>query len=393
MLKVAKSKDREVDNEDQQVAGSAAGHVAAKREMFGALIAAWCEERRLADALSRREIANLDSFGRLLAQQHSLIDNYGHYFATAERADVALGVLLLVTLLCDNPKGCCTLSIPRIAQFYSRSERAISEAIARLETAKVIFVKRSHHKSSSYWPVINRGLGGQKIPPLWFVDARSPPRANGRPRVDTPEPDSGGFSETPRTRAQNPPLSGSPNLTIYSACKKEAHADFDFVDGKLRLFNGERLHWVEKFGGADALESALIQAAGYLKPDDGLAQVRSRLETNLCMRRDGARRTQQRRAASGGYVPKGSAGKGGGVHDTGDNSNDPKRFKTGDPEFVGEIARLRHDGDTELAGEIERRGWVKLKPRDAELARDWAHRRQPIVAGERMAALDKGRAA
>jgi hypothetical protein len=77
-----------------------------RHAVFAAFIKEWIERRRLDAALSRKEIGSLDALNRLLAQRHSLIDNLGHYFAEAPRADVATGILVLITFLSDNNAGC-----------------------------------------------------------------------------------------------------------------------------------------------------------------------------------------------------------------------------------------------------------------------------------------------
>src|SRR5689334_14065018 len=109
--------------------------IQARRAIFDGLITAWVKDRRAEEALSRKELANLDSLGRLFAQRHSLIDNIGHFYARSPRADVATGILALVTFLADNNEGCCTLSVPRMAKFFARDERRISDAIRRLKDA------------------------------------------------------------------------------------------------------------------------------------------------------------------------------------------------------------------------------------------------------------------
>ena len=271
---------------------------AARREIFAAFITQWIEKRRLDSALSREEIGALDALGRLLAQRHSLIDNLGHYFATTPRADVATGILVLITFLADNNRGSCTLSIPRMARFFNRSERAISEAIARLEQAEVLFVERLHHQSSSYWPVVHRGFGNQQTPLMWFVEARAPSaKPRGRPMArKTPEPDDGGFPENPRTQAQKPPNPASGNTTKDTTEEKRVDAQRVSFDGfTIKLFGELKQFWLDQFeGDGERMKLALIQAAGYIQTASNRpleAQVSAQLARSVADKRDRDKRS------------------------------------------------------------------------------------------------------
>lgn len=348
-----------------------------RRELFVSFLTGWMQKRRLDEALSREELANLDSINRLLAQRHSLMDNLGHYFASSPRADVATGILVFITFLSDNNCGCCTLSIPRLARFFKRSERAISEAIARLEQAQVIFVERTHHQSSRYWPVINRGFGGQQTPLIWFVDVRAPARMNGRPPSQKPpEADCRGFTETPRSGEQNPPNPASGNTT-NSTDKNATDVGFELVKGKIVLLEEDHREWLGKFGSSERLDAALGQAVGYIKPGDTIIQVRSQLNQQHGRILDAARIAQQQRSSGHrfyrrkGAVTKGLSISASTIRDTQDATNEVKRFKAGDPEFAGEVARLHREGETEEANKYTARGWVNLKPADAERALSW----------------------
>lgn len=226
------------------------------------------EHAELEEALSRKELGNLDSLGRLFAQRHSLIDNIGHFYSRSPRSDVATGILTLATFLADNNEGCCTLSVPRMAKFFARDERRISDAIGRLEAAGVLFVERSPGSSSKCWPVVNRGFAPSSIPLTWFVDARSPrPSAATRPRPHgTPDVNVGGTPLTPDVDGREPLTSTSPNTTKNTTEKEEGvRASFDGTSIRL----GSELHsfWLDKFGGDEtSLALALIESAAYVQP-------------------------------------------------------------------------------------------------------------------------------
>jgi hypothetical protein len=203
------------------IKGAAAGksrppqELDARRAWFSAMVSDWVKARNLDQAMTREEIGALSGFNRMLAQRHSLVDNLGHLYATNGRLDVAPGVLLLITYLADNGKGCCTLSIERMADFFSRTERRVSEAIGRLERAQVIFVdppgslaadgtwsrteRNGRNKPSTYWPVINRDFVSRD-PLTWFVDARAPRDAN------NPVVNGGVATPTVTTGCSGPPV-------------------------------------------------------------------------------------------------------------------------------------------------------------------------------------------
>src|SRR4029078_7747713 len=70
---------------------------------------------RIAQSMTRHDLKRLDSLGRLIAQRQSLIENLAPYYRERPAADVAPGLLALITFLSDNNDGCCTLSIRRMA--------------------------------------------------------------------------------------------------------------------------------------------------------------------------------------------------------------------------------------------------------------------------------------
>lgn len=168
--------------------------------------------------------------------------------------------------------------------------------------------------------------------------------------------------------------------------KKEGHDDIEFVEGAIVLHNGERRRWVSEFGSDRRLDAALAQAAGRIKSHIPLAgQVREQLGFQLGQKLDADARAERRERRAPFTQIRGSPTKAPysfsthTVHDRQDTTNDPRRYKSDEPEFAGEIARLRHEGSSD-AETIAARGWVKLKPSDAEQARVWASKAQTTGA-------------
>lgn len=158
---------------------------------------------------------------------------------------------------------------------------------------------------------------------------------------------------------------------VDSNCRREKadHCDIEICGGKIVLHNGERSQWLSTFGDdPKRLELELIRAVKYVRPNKPLAvEVRGQLARQAAEAADADRRYTQRQVAKrvGREKTQPSTGT---VVDTQDTSNDPTCFRAGSPEFDGEIARLRREGEFEEASKFMTRGWVKLKPVDAKRA-------------------------
>lgn len=145
-------------------------------------------QRKKEDALTRKELVALDSLGRLQAQRQSILDNLSHYYATNPRADVAPGLIALNTFYSDNKRGACSLSVDRMARFLSRSERAVTDAIGRMETGGVIIIERRHRDTHLITPYIRREFGDARDPIMWIMEARAPKLEQGKPGRPRKEP-------------------------------------------------------------------------------------------------------------------------------------------------------------------------------------------------------------
>ncbi len=144
-----------------------------RRAQFIEQITFWAANRRKEDALTRDELANLDSAQRLVSQKHALLDNFAHIYRQNPRADVAPGCLLFVTLFSDNNRGLCEYSMDRISRFFGRSTRAIQDAMKRLVDQDVIF-RELRGRGYVYWPVVNRAFAIDRAHHGWLVDAMAP---------------------------------------------------------------------------------------------------------------------------------------------------------------------------------------------------------------------------
>jgi hypothetical protein len=121
--------------------GHNSGDLEARRNAFVAEITEFVQQRRQDEALTRQQLAKLDSLGRLQAQRQSILDNVAHYYARHPNADVAPGLVAVITFYSDNNEGACALKVARLAKFLSRSPTAIKEAFVRLERDRIIIVE------------------------------------------------------------------------------------------------------------------------------------------------------------------------------------------------------------------------------------------------------------
>lgn len=140
---------------------------AVRKAEFTDAIQLWRQTRDIAETLSREEIASLRGFDRIDALRKSIIENLARYYRTHERADVAPGVLVLQTLLCDNDRGASTVSQPTLAKFFRRSISSIADAQKRLRDDGLIVTSRGRY--SETYPVVPRAMTMQSNHLTWLV--------------------------------------------------------------------------------------------------------------------------------------------------------------------------------------------------------------------------------
>jgi hypothetical protein len=138
-----------------------------KAEMI-ASIQEFCMKRNFEDALSREEIGRLEKFDRVDAQRKSLLINMSHYYRDNPRADVAPGVLTIITLMSDNDKGACTMSQAQMAIILYRQRTTIAEAVTRLKASQVV---RSVNGKAMSYPTIPRSVTQSYNHVVWVAEA------------------------------------------------------------------------------------------------------------------------------------------------------------------------------------------------------------------------------
>ncbi len=174
-----------------------------RKAFFLEAIHLWVQQRKIDERMVRDDIKKLDSIGKIHAYRQSLLDNLAFYYAENKNADVAPGVLTLVTFFSDNTDCCCSLSVERIAKFLSRSPRRISDAIRRLDgrytdeasgeekqRPGAIVVEPVAGGTSKIHPWIHRSFGCNRDALTWLLDVRAPSMRKGqggRPRKNTPD--------------------------------------------------------------------------------------------------------------------------------------------------------------------------------------------------------------
>lgn len=203
------------------------------------LITEWVVRRRAQDALTREELANLDSTQRIIAQKHSLLDNFAYFYRKNPCADVAPGCLLFVTVFADNNTGACMYSMERIAKFFSRSDRAIRDAMQRLEDDGVMY-REKNGRSYACWPAVHRAFVSDRAHASWFVDALAPrdgKRPSGIGEIEHRRQGSGVAKQHRRPSAAIPEAAGdTTSLIDFPKENKQKSADQNFDEvrrGKL----------------------------------------------------------------------------------------------------------------------------------------------------------------
>ena len=130
--------------------------------------------KRMEESLSPKEMGALSSSDRIVALKHGLLDNFRVIYATHPNLNVLPGVILFVSVFSDNGQGCCTYAMQRMALFFSRSERAIREALHRAVECGALGRDKPRGGRYSHWPVVFRGILDPASSPTWFVDASLP---------------------------------------------------------------------------------------------------------------------------------------------------------------------------------------------------------------------------
>lgn len=156
-----------------------------RKATFVSEVARYVEQRRRDEAFTREELGRLDSQGRLQSQRQSLLDNISHYYSQNPNADVAPGLLVIITFYADNNDGACTMSKARLAKFLSRTPRAIQDAIHRLGANQTILVEERDGDTNFLSPWVLKAFGEIRDPLTWIFDVRAPTDAQkraGRPR-------------------------------------------------------------------------------------------------------------------------------------------------------------------------------------------------------------------
>jgi hypothetical protein len=133
----------------------------------------WVGEKKLADAMTREELAQLEGFQRVLVLRNGALCAAINYIQQNPRADATLAVMILIAFLCDNNDGLCRVGIKRMAEVFHRTERAIGDIIDRLERADRIGVNRPSGLAASYWIKVPKRLADADAGAARFVNALS----------------------------------------------------------------------------------------------------------------------------------------------------------------------------------------------------------------------------
>ena len=154
----------------------------ARKTFFVAEIRHWLAHRqhRPADYMAPKEIGAAKDRGFLL--NRSILDNVATFYRQHPRTPLALGVLVVDTVLSDNDEGCSTASAMRVAELLGCDEKYVRRARKLLGHGSLLGRAKSKGLSDRHWPIINRAFAGQGTSAAWWLDATSdPPAPRGRP--------------------------------------------------------------------------------------------------------------------------------------------------------------------------------------------------------------------
>lgn len=124
----------------------------------------------LTKILSAADLVRLDAFKRLKAQRSALLLNTSEFYRDNPKADVALGITILTTMLSDNDQGINSLSEGNMAQILWRTREAVSRASAKEAAAGRVIKVGETGKSSQLAPVIPACFAKEHHP-TWVLSA------------------------------------------------------------------------------------------------------------------------------------------------------------------------------------------------------------------------------
>lgn len=144
--------------------------VPAVKEEYVEAIQLWCKTRDTAEILSREEIGAMDWRQRMDVQRKGLVLALTEYYRKHERADVAPGVLALITILSDNENGSAPISQHTLATLFGRSRSSIADAQNRLKKDGLI-MSGGRGRYSQPSPVIPRAVASGYNHVVWTISA------------------------------------------------------------------------------------------------------------------------------------------------------------------------------------------------------------------------------
>ena len=97
-----------------------------------AAIELWTKTRHVADALSVKELGELDPCARLPAFVRSELEAIAYLLRQNPKESAIFGVLKAIYVLSDNENGYCDMSQERLAHFFGRGRKHVNECLQEL---------------------------------------------------------------------------------------------------------------------------------------------------------------------------------------------------------------------------------------------------------------------
>lgn len=250
----------------------------------------WCQTRDVAETLSRQEIGAMKAFDRIDAQRKAIIIHLTQYYRDHKRADVAPGVLVIMTLLSDNDKGSCALSQRTLADLFGCHESTIRDAQSRLKDCGAIVMGRGRYAEN--YPVIPRIVTREYNHLVWTIAALSSSKPSNVPTIaaDCQSADnSSGLNQSadnssglkpfnPPTKANSIRRQKPPLLLHYKELLYNAHAREDNVENREHNFTAKTAAGIFAAGLAAGV-TTLPAAANTPEPPAIVQELATRLSS------------------------------------------------------------------------------------------------------------------
>jgi hypothetical protein len=139
-----------------------------EKNEFSQAIQLWVKDKRVSDALSAKEIGSLAAFDRIDTLRKAELAGMAVFCRNNPRADATLAIYHLIMMMADNDDGRCRLSQTQIGKIFGRCERAVRDALDRLQDSHLVIIVSKPGRAAEYEPVVMRTNWANHR--VWFTE-------------------------------------------------------------------------------------------------------------------------------------------------------------------------------------------------------------------------------